>query len=156
MALKSAAAMTAFASGRCPGSPLLLSEKRRSFVGLSGYVATKLVVAFPLEFGGSPWMTSGCCRFRFCLRIEWFYPTKHRPPSRRGKLLFFQPRNSRKRREPRRNRRQTLLAHRLLAYSGPRDSNAPRRGSRFLLTFCRLTKSKAPGGARPAGLEVKA
>ena len=28
-------------------------------------------------------------------------------------------------------------------------------GSRFLLTFCRLTKSKASGGTRPAGFKTK-
>jgi hypothetical protein len=32
-----------------------------------------------------------------------------------------------------------------------RDRSAPRQWCRFLLTFCRLVKSKAPGGARTAG-----
>jgi hypothetical protein len=56
--------MTAFASGRCPGSPLLLSEKRNVFVGLSGYVATRLVVTFPFEFGGLLWKWEGVVDFR--------------------------------------------------------------------------------------------
>jgi len=46
--------MTAFASGRCPGSPLLLSKWRSVFVGLSSVVATKPAVGVP--FG----LLAGC------------------------------------------------------------------------------------------------